>query len=109
MKLKDFGILAGLDDKTRNAKLDQYLQELYAFSRGRVSFMDNLEGQFIQATIQTTSTRIGHSLGKVPTSVMPLMVFPYGTSTFTFGNPAPTLDAIYIAAGVAGTYNFYIF
>lgn len=98
MKLTDFG------DKPDNT----WFRNILEWSRKKISLDDNLDCVTMSVEIATTETKIGHSLGRVPKGVIPLLQFPGATIEMTMTN-APTNNLLFISARVKGTYGLLIF
>lgn len=98
MKLQDFGSIA--PDRT-------WFQALLQFTRNKISFDDNLDGQFVTTNVGTGETEIGHSLGRVPKYVIEVAAYPNGTAGISFTKPA-TINQIYLKRAVAGACTLFI-
>lgn len=72
MKLQDFG-------KLGEAKLDQWLQQIFSFSRKSISFEDNIDCVLQTAYIGSSGSQIQHSLGRVPKGVIEVATQQTGT------------------------------
>lgn len=97
MKLRDYGI-----DQPRD-----WFQQILEWSRGKIN-LDNLDARLVVSNIGTTETLVGHSLGRIPQMIIPVMVYPYGTDTLNF-TKAPTIDTLFLKAGVAGPRALLVF
>lgn len=97
MRLEDFG-----DTPNRS-----WFQRLLELTRKRISFEDNIEGQFITAYLQTTETVISHNLGKAPKYIFEVASFPYGTAGIGV-TKAPTNNQLFLTRVTAGTCVLYI-
>lgn len=94
MKLRDFGT-----DAAR-----EWFQQILEWSRKKVTFEDNVDCVFVSATIGTSETAIGHSLGRAPKYIIPVGSWNTGATivreiTLT---KAPTVDQIYVSSASAG-------
>jgi len=90
MKLRDYGI-----DQTR-----EWFQQILQWSIGKVS-LENLDIKIITANIGTSETIVGHSLGRIPTIVIPVMKYPFGVVNISF-TKSPTIDTLFLSASSAG-------
>ena len=94
MKLRDFGV-----DAAR-----EWYQQLLEWSRKKVTLEDNVDCVFVTATIGTSETAIGHTLGRIPKYVIPVGSWVSGATivraiTLT---KAPTVDQVYVSSASAG-------
>ena len=80
------------------------IQEI--LTRG-ISLDDNLDAVIATGYVGTVETEIGHALGRVPRVVIPVGVFPYGTTTITFTR-APEAGKLWLSGGVAGVRAFLL-
>lgn len=94
MRLLDFG-------KLGQPKLDQWLQQLYEFSRKKITFEDNLDVTFQTVYIGTSETEVQHNLGRIPKAVLEVAAYPYGTAGISH-TKAPTEKYLYLSRGSAG-------
>ena len=72
MILRDFG-------KLGQVKLDQWLQQILAFSQKKISFEDNMDSIFQVAYIASGGTQVQHSLGRIPLGVIEVATQQTGT------------------------------
>jgi len=72
MKMQDFG-------KLGNPKLDQWLQQIFSFSRKKISFQDNMDVILQSAYIGSGGSQIQHSLGRIPQGVIEVATQQTGT------------------------------
>lgn len=90
MRLRDFGT-----DKPR-----EWFQQILQWSQGKIG-IENLDTRTVIANIATTETRVPHSLGRIPQFVIPVMIYPYGTTEISF-TKEPTFDTLYLKGATAG-------
>lgn len=100
MKLRDFGQLG-------QPKLDQWLQQIFNFSRNSISFEDNMDVIFQNVYIGTSETEVQHNLGRTPKAVIEVAAYPYGTAGISH-TKAPTEDFLYLSRGSAGNCQLMI-
>ncbi len=81
--------------------------KLLDFTRNKISFLDNLDGRFVDTNIGTAETEIGHTLGRIPQYIFEVASFPNGTAGISFTKPS-TATAIYMKRAVAGKCTLFI-
>lgn len=103
MKLMDFG-------KLGEAKLDQWLQQLFQFTQNRVNLFDNVDVLFQEVYIDIGGSQIQHNLGRIPQGVIEVATQQYGTAGIgpVVGKPW-TNQFIYLRRNSTGTSNVMIF
>lgn len=94
MRLRDFG-----PDAPR-----EWFQQILDWSRKAITLDDNVDCVFVTATIGTSETAVGHSLGRVPKYIIPVCSWVTGATicreiTLT---KAPTVDQVYVSSASAG-------
>lgn len=98
MKLRDIG-----SEATRD-----WFAQLLEWSRRKVSIDDNMDCTTVTAYVGTTETEVGHSLGRVPRYVIPVMAYPYGTGEMSF-TKEPNNEKLFLSRRVAGTCTLLVF
>lgn len=98
MKLRDFGSNAARE----------WFQQVLEWSKKRVSVDENLDIQIIEADIGTSETRVGHSLGRIPKGIIPIMKYPNGVSSLSFTKES-TADSIFLSRASAGKQALIIY
>jgi hypothetical protein len=103
MKMRDFG-------KLGQAKLDQWLQQIFQFSENKVSFFDNMDCIFQNVYIGSGGSQIEHNLGRVPQGVIEVATQQTGTAGIspTLGK-AWTNQHIYLTRTTSGNCQVMIF
>lgn len=91
MKLRDYGEVFGRD----------WIQQIMQWSKKKVSVGDNIDCVEVVEFINTTETRVGHNLGRVPQGIIPIMKYPHGTDSLSFTR-APEIDKIWVSRSTAG-------
>lgn len=93
MKLREFGPEAARD----------WFQQIFEWSRNKVSFSDNLDLQTLTVSINTTETEVGHSLGRAPQLILIAATYPsIGTVGVSLTRP-PEKDKVWLKASTAGS------
>lgn len=91
MKLRDYGI-----DQDR-----EWFQQLLQWSQKKINVDDNWDCVKITPYINTSETRVGHTLGRIPQIIIPVMIYPYGMANLNFTREA-TIDTIFMTRATAG-------
>lgn len=97
MKLRDYGT-----DQTR-----EWFQQILQWSQGKIN-LDNFDAKLVTANIGTSETIVGHSLGRIPQVIIPVLSYPHGVVDLSF-TKAPTLDSLYLSASTAGIRALLLF
>ncbi len=101
MILQDFG-------KLQNTTTDSWFAQLLGWSRNKVNIEDNLDLKIMKAYVKTTETELQHTLGRAPRGIIPVAIYPLGSSNISWSR-APTDERIYITQAVAGECYFILF
>jgi len=104
VKLRDFGLL-GYEGQPR---LDQWLQQIFEWSRKKITFEDNLDLIFQSVYIGTGETQVQHNLGRVPKGIIEVAAYPNGTAGISH-TKAPTNEFLYLSRVSAGQCQLMIF
>lgn len=91
MKLQDFG-----PDAPRS-----WFQQILEWSRKKITFEDNLDCVFLKAYIGTSSTEVGHPLGRTPRYIIEVAAYPNGTAGISFTSE-PTNQKLFLSRSTAG-------
>lgn len=93
MKLRDFGKDAAYE----------WFQQILEWSRKKITLPDNVDCIFVTATISTSETTVGHTLGRVPQYILEVCTWPDGIKCAGIElTKAPTNEKIFIKRGTAG-------
>jgi hypothetical protein len=99
VKLREYG-----DQENRS-----WFQQILEWSRNKLSFEDNLDCVIITASIATSETIVGHTLGRVPKGVIPILQWPNNTSVLTWGSKPPDDTKLYLKQSVDGKITLLVF
>jgi hypothetical protein len=84
-----------------------WFSRLLDWTRGKITFEDNIDGRFLTVNIGTTETEIGHTLGRVPRYILEVASYPNGTAGIQF-TKSPTIDKLYLKRGTAGQCTLFL-
>lgn len=99
MKLDD---IPGTELPDRN-----WFQKVLDLTRNKISFFDNLDGVFVETYLETTETKVRHSLGRVPRYVFEVASYPNGTAGISF-TQAATNSELFLKRSTAGSCTLFI-
>lgn len=98
MKLLDYG-----DQQSRS-----WFQQILEWSRGKVSFEENLDCVIINVNIATSETVVDHPLGRVPKGIIPVLRWPNNISELSWTRE-PTDTRLFLSQRVSGPMTLLIF
>ncbi len=99
MKLNDLGADAA----------KQWFQQILEWSRRKITLDDNIDCVTVTAYIGTSETEVGHPLGRAPRYIIPIALYPNGTSGIGFTSKAPTIDKMFLTRTTAGVQTLLLF
>lgn len=78
-----------------------WLQRLVEWSRKKITFEDNIDCVFHRVYLRTTSTKVGHPLGRTPRYIIEVAAYPDGTAGIQY-TAEPTNTDLYLSRTSAG-------